>query len=153
MRMGLLDWLHRAEKAEQRGERHQVLEFNGHEEEFLGLNMRLAIEAHLKWKERLEKALAGSSGEHLEVGVVAADDRCALGQWLHGEARRQFVQHPEYIALVKAHSEFHLLAGDILCDAHDGKLDEARDKLRSSFRQKSDRVQLALVRLYSRSRA
>lgn len=150
--MGLLDWLHRAEKTEQKGEKHQMPEFDGHEEEFLGLNMRLAIEAHLKWKERLEKALAGSSAEHLEVGVVAADDRCILGQWLHGEAKRQFAQHPEYAALVRAHSDFHLMAGDILCDAHDGKVEDARDKLRSSFRHKSDRVQLALVRLYSRSR-
>ncbi len=151
--MGLLDWLHRAEKAEHKGERHQMPEFDGHDEEFHGLNMRLAIEAHLKWKERLEKALAGSAGEHLEVGVVAADDRCTLGQWLHGEAKRRFAQHPEYAALVKAHSEFHLMAGDILCDAHDGRHDSARDKLRSVFRQKSDRVQLALVRLYSRSRS
>lgn len=150
--MGLLDWLHRAEKAEQKGERHQVPEFDGHDEVFHGLNMRLAIEAHLKWKERLENTLAGSSGEHLEVGVVAADDRCTLGQWLHGEAKRQFAQHPEYASLAKAHSEFHLLAGDILCDAHDGRAAEAREKLRTSFRQKSDRVQLALVRLYSRAR-
>ncbi len=151
--MGLLDWLHRAEKAEQKGEKHHVPEFERHEEEFHGLNMRLAIEAHLKWKERLERVLEGSSGETLEVGVVASDDRCALGQWLHGEAKRQFGQHQEYDSLLRAHSEFHLMAGDILCDAHDGRANEARDKLRSGFRQKSDRVQLALVRLYSRARA
>ncbi len=151
--MGLLDWLHKTEKTERKDESPRMPVFGRHEEEFHGLNMRLALEAHLKWKERLEKTLAGSSGESLEVGVVAADDRCTLGQWLHGEARRLFAQYPEYDSLVKAHADFHLMAGDILCDAHDGRTDEARDKLRSGFRQKSDRVQLALVRLYARARA
>lgn len=151
--MGLLSWLTHADKAAAEGAAHKPVEFEKHEEEFHGLNMRLAIEAHLKWKERLEQALAGSAGESLEVGHVAADDRCVLGQWLHGEARQRFAQHPEYHDLVRSHADFHLMAGDILCDAHDGRKEAAQEKLRHSFRQKSDRVQLGLVRLYAKARS
>lgn len=150
--MGLLSWLMHADKQEAEGGAHAPVEFDHHEEEFHGLNMKLAIEAHLKWKERLEKALAGEASEALQVGHVAADDRCVLGQWLHGDAKRLYAQVPEYQELVRSHADFHLLAGDILCDAHDGRHDVAREKLRHDFRQKSDRVQLHLVRLYAKTR-
>lgn len=147
-----MSWLMHADKDAARGVAPKPVEFEKHEEEFHGLNMRLAIEAHLKWKERLEQALLSSTGEALEVGHVAADDRCVLGQWLHGEARQRFGHYPEYQDLVAAHADFHLMAGDILCDVHDCRMESAREKLRHNFRQKSDRVQLHLVRLYAKVR-
>ncbi len=150
--MGILDWLRHAVHDEKTDVAHPPLHFDKHEEEFHGLNMRLALDAHLKWKERLEQAIGKSSAEDLEVGVVGADDRCTLGHWLHGEARRLFSKHPEYDQLVKAHADFHLMAGDVVCDVHDGRNAEARVKLTRDFRQKSDRVQLALVRLYAKAR-
>jgi hypothetical protein len=151
--MGLLDWLLHANKNEAAGAVHGVVEFEKDEEEFHGLNMRQAIDAHINWKVRLENALAGDGSESLQVGQVAADDRCILGQWLHSEAKRRFGATSEFQDLVKSHADFHLLAGDILCDAHDGRHDVAREKLQRDFRQKSDRVQLHLVRLYARTRS
>lgn len=151
--MGLLGWLMHATHHEEIGVAPKPIVFAEHEEEFHGLNMKTAIEAHLQWKDRLEQAIAKASGETLEVGRVAADDRCILGQWLHGEAKQRFSEHAEYRDLVKAHADFHLMAGDILCDAHDDRMEEAREKLRHAFRQKSDRVQLALVRLYAKARS
>lgn len=150
--MGLLNWLLNANRNEAAGVVHHTIEFEKDEEDFHGLNMKQAIDAHINWKERLEKTLAGSASETLQVGQVAADDRCILGQWLHNEARKRFAGTPEYQELLKSHAEFHLLAGDILCDAHDGRHDIAREKLQREFRQKSDRVQLHLVRLYAKSR-
>ncbi len=150
--MGLMSWLMHADRHAAEGAIGVPIEFERHEEEFHGLNMRLAIDAHLKWKEHLEAALSQSSGEKLEVGLVAADDRCILGQWLHGDAKGKFASYAEYDELVRCHADFHLMAGDILCDAHDGRLESAQEKLRHSFRQKSDRVQLALVRLYAKTR-
>jgi len=151
--MGLLDWLLHANKNEAADVAHdKAIEFDKGEEEFHGLNMKQAIDAHVNWKKRLENALSGSGSESLEVGKVAADDGCVLGQWLHGEGKKRFSQVPEYQDLLGSHANFHLLAGDILCDVHAGRHDEAREKLQRDFRQKSDRVQLGLVRLYAKAR-
>jgi hypothetical protein len=147
--MGIMDWLFRANKGEV-AEADTVLQFDHGEEEFHGLNMKSAIEAHQQWKDRLEKTLAGTSGEKLEVSRVAADCYCTLGQWLHGEAKEKFSQTPEYRELMKSHADFHLMAGDILCDAHAGQSSIAHEKLKTVFRKCSDRVQLDLVRLYAR---
>jgi len=60
---------------------------------------------------------------------------------------------PEYQELLRSHADFHLMAGDILCDVHAGRHSVAEEKLRHNFRQKSDRVQLHLVRLYAKVRS
>jgi hypothetical protein len=147
--MGIVDWLFRVEK-DARVAENTPIPFDRDEEEFHGLNMKAAIDAHRQWKERLEMTLAGTSGETLEVERVAADHHCVLGQWLHGEARKRFAKTAEYRDLVKSHSEFHLVAGDILCNAHAGETTIAHEKLHTVFRRCSDRVRLDVIRLYAR---
>lgn len=150
--MGLISWLLRADRNDQKGAAAPPVEFETGEDEFHGLNMKAALDAHANWKKRLEQTLAGSSGETLEVAKVASDNQCTLGQWLHGEGKQRFAKFSEYHSLIRSHAEFHLTAGEILCDAHDGNKESAQDKLRHAFRQKSDRVQLDLVRLYVKVR-
>ncbi|MDR3395099.1 MAG: CZB domain-containing protein, partial [Parasulfuritortus sp.] len=46
-----------------------------------GLNFKTAIDAHMKWKVRLESCLSDDNKESLQVEVVSRDDQCVLGKW------------------------------------------------------------------------
>ncbi|MDD5330732.1 MAG: CZB domain-containing protein [Sulfuricella sp.] len=154
--MSILDWLKRATSGEQLlqdGGGQPQATFAKGEEEFHGLNMREAIDAHIRWKTRLQDMLEGNSDEQLEVGVVAADDKCTLGKWLHHEAAK-FGNLEEFRELVSIHAEFHLTAGNILAECHRGEKEAGLYMLHSrDFRFCSDKVQLALVRLYAKVRS
>jgi hypothetical protein len=83
--MGIMDWLKRVTAG---GEEHFLAEdaapvFAEGEENFHGLNMKDAIDAHIRWKTRLQRQLEGEADEQLEVAVVAADNHCVLGKWMH----------------------------------------------------------------------
>ena len=144
--MSILGWL----KGALVGEAVPKMEFAHNEQHLHGLDMKAALEAHSAWKTRLEAQIRGDAGETLNVATVAADTNCALGKWLHGDAKTEFADYPEYAQLRKAHADFHICAGGILSDAHDGNMEAAGDSLRKNFRHHSDAVQLALVRLYAK---
>lgn len=144
--MSILGWL----KATMSGGASGKMEFTQDEQHLHGLDMKAALEAHAAWKARLEAQIKGDAGETLSVATVAADNNCALGKWLHGAAKAEFAAYPEYAQLRKAHADFHICAGSILSDAHDGNAAAASDSLKKNFRHHSDAVQLALVRLYAK---
>ena len=70
-----------------------------------------AIKAHSAWKQKLADYLEEPDGS-LDPGVVGRDDRCPLGQWLHGEGR-EHASHT-FDELRVAHAAFHECAGDIV---------------------------------------
>lgn len=145
--MSILSWLTGATA----GSAPAEMKFADNETHFAGLDMKAAIEAHNAWKTRLEAQIRGDAGESLQVATVAADCNCSLGKWIHGDGKRQFSALPEFTLLKNAHSEFHLCAGSILSDAHDGEFDKASDALKRTLRHHSDSVQLALVRLFAKA--
>lgn len=146
--MSILSWLKTVSVGGHAGELayQNPVDFAEGEENFRGLNMREALDAHIAWTHRLEARIKGHNDEPLDVRVVAADDRCALGEWIHNDARERFGGMTEYEDLKSIHAAFHLKAGEILEDVEDGKGGEER--LRDIRRMSGD-VQLALVRLYA----
>jgi methyl-accepting chemotaxis protein len=76
-----------------------------------------AIKAHSAWKQKLADYLERPDGT-LDPAVVGRDDRCPLGQWLHGEGRDQASQ--TFDDLRRAHAEFHECAGDIVRQVDSG---------------------------------
>ncbi|MCX7192824.1 MAG: CZB domain-containing protein, partial [Proteobacteria bacterium] len=94
-------------------------------EEIAGLNFKTALEAHIKWKQRLKGVIDGSGTEVLDPRVVARDDQCALGKWIYTEGQAQFGNQPGFVAVVTAHTHFHKCAGNTLELALDGKFKEA----------------------------
>jgi len=124
------------------------MQFAPGEEDFHGLDMRAALDAHIDWTRRLQAQIEGKSQEELEVGVVASDHDCTLGKWIRGEAQEQFGKLDEYQQLRRVHADFHLTAGAVLNEVQNGDLDTARERLKE-IRRKSGEVQLALVSLYS----
>ncbi len=145
--MSILGWL----KGALVGEPSAKMEFAPNEQHLHGLDMKAALEAHAAWKTRLEAQIRGDAGESLNMATVAADTNCALGKWIHGDAKTKFADFPEYAQLRRIHADFHICAGGILGDAHDGNADAATNALKKDFRHHSDAVQLALVRLYAKA--
>jgi Chemoreceptor zinc-binding domain len=119
------------------------------EEEYAGLNFKTAIDAHMKWKSRLEQYINGTSEENLSVEGISRDDQCVLGKWIHSTGGQRFGNLREFQELKMDHARFHLCAGDVLTCAVAGDKQGAFDKLRSGdYSQASERVKLHLARLY-----
>ncbi|MDX2298622.1 MAG: CZB domain-containing protein [Xanthomonadaceae bacterium] len=91
------------------------------------MDLDKAIAAHAEWKTRLRGAI--QKKEQLDAGAIAADNQCPLGQWLHGEAKRQYSSLGSYGTCVARHAEFHRRAGDVAKTINAGKLSEAEAML------------------------
>ncbi len=114
-----------------------------------GLNFKTAIDAHMKWKVRLEQYIQGNSNEELKVETVSRDDICPLGKWIHSTGSSKFGHVREFQEMKMEHSRFHLCAGDVLACAVAGDAEGAMQKLRSGdYVRASERVKLHLARLY-----
>ena len=150
--MSILSWLKAVSANGSSAEaiQSQTMQFADGEEQFHGLNMKNALDAHIEWSHRLEAQISKTATEELEVGIVASDDRCTLGKWLHSVARDEFGNLPEYEELKRIHAAFHLKAGEILNDVQNGETENARALLKD-LRRGSGEVQLSLVRLYSKA--
>ena len=115
-----------------------------------GLDFMNAIEAHVRWKIRLEAYINKTGEEDLDADVVGADDQCMLGKWLHGVGDEKFGGHPLFPDLKMTHAQFHRSAGDIIRTVDEGDPEAARKKLmqgdyaRYSHRIKSELARMAL---------
>lgn len=120
-------------------------------EEVQGLNFRTAIEAHLKWKMRLEAFIDGTSGEQLTVGIVGRDDQCMLGKWIHGSGGERFRAEPGFGTLQAKHAWFHRCAAGVLSQAEAGDREGALKRLqRGEYARASIDVTRELASLYRR---
>jgi len=78
-----------------------------------------AIAAHSAWKRNLAdyfKKLDGS----LKASEIALDNKCPLGQWIHGEGSRHS-KLPEYSTLKNEHARFHRVAAEVVRRADSGQ--------------------------------
>ena len=92
------------------------------------MNFDEVITAHAQWKTRLQAVVNGTSMEALDPEAIGTDNKCALGQWLYGEAKK-YAHLPEYAALLKEHADFHLSASGVLRMALAGQMDRAKASL------------------------
>lgn len=104
-----------------------------------------AIAAHSAWKGKLREYLAKKDGS-LSSGEVSADNKCVLGQWIHGEGTR-YSKLPEYSTLKKEHARFHKAAADVVLKAESGQLvtEEVALGSRSDFATTSSAVVMAIA--------
>jgi hypothetical protein len=112
------------------------------------LDFYMAIEAHVRWKIRLEAYINGTSEEKLDAEVVCRDDQCALGKWIYGTGGQHFGGHPKFPDLRATHAEFHKCAGDVIRAVDRGNAEQARDLLfKGDYAKYSQRVKAELARL------
>jgi len=83
-----------------------------------------AIAAHGTWKIGLKAAIETGSSE-FSPSIVAQDNRCDFGKWLHGTATTALRGSTHYTKCVELHRQFHTIAAKVLTLALGGKKDEA----------------------------
>jgi len=114
-----------------------------------GLNFKTAIDAHMKWKARLEQCLGNDNDEKLDVDVVSSDNQCLLGKWIHGPGGEHYGHLPQFQEMKMEHARFHHCAGEVLTHCIAGDKESASSKLHSGdYPRTSERVKLHLARLY-----
>lgn len=122
--------------------------------ELAGLNFMTAIEAHIKWKGRLESYIDGTSDEDLKVEVICRDDQCPLGKWIYGTGGERFGTIETFGEMKGQHALFHQCAGRVVETAQAGKKDEARRLLQyDDYVRASEQVKRLLAKLYVRLNA
>jgi Chemoreceptor zinc-binding domain len=75
------------------------------------MDLNSANQAHSEWKVKLRLAI--NKQEQLDVATVSADNCCAFGKWLHGEAKSKYKSLPAYRDCVGKHATFHKEAGAV----------------------------------------
>jgi hypothetical protein len=107
-----------------------------------------AIEAHVRWKVRLEAYIAGTSDEKLDADVVCRDDQCMLGKWIHGNGGQKHGSHPRFVTVKDIHAEFHRSAGDVVLAVDAGEKEKAKELLcKGDYASSSHRIKAELARL------
>jgi methyl-accepting chemotaxis protein len=97
-----------------------------------GFDFDKAVEAHRAWKVKLRSAIARR--EQLDADTICRDDRCPLGQWLHGEGGRRWSAQPSFVRLLEQHASFHRAAGEVAQMVNRGAYEQATAALNSGAR-------------------
>ena len=117
--------------------------------EVAGLNFKTAIDAHMKWKKRLDDYIKGTSTEKLNVDVVCRDDQCPLGKWIHDKGGEKFGYSETFFDMKAHHAHFHRCAGDVLVAAQAGDAVTAQRLLNTGdYVKASERVKMLLARMF-----
>jgi methyl-accepting chemotaxis protein len=111
------------------------------------MNLDDAIAAHAEWKTKLRRAI--QKKEPLDVASISSDNKCPLGQWLHGEARGQYARLTSYGTCVANHAEFHRCAGKVATKINAGNYTEAEAMLANGtpYAAASSAVGVAIIGL------
>lgn len=111
------------------------------------INIMDAINAHVKWKVRLQDYLNGASAETLDPMVICRDDQCVLGQWIHGPALKHFHEHEAFYTLRADHAQFHSIAGAVVKKVQENDRTGADALMEGEYAHASRKVVQALHEL------
>ncbi len=104
------------------------------------VNIVECIDAHMKWKGRLQSCLEGTSRERLDPAVISCDDQCALGKWIHGPAPNYFQDDEDFLKLCSDHAYFHLIAAAVVEKAQQNDLEESAALFKNEYARASREV-------------
>ena len=95
-------------------------------------------------------SLRQAIAEHgqLDADTICRDDRCPLGQWLHGQGGQRWGSQPGFVALLEKHAEFHGAAGAVARQINGGAYADAERLIGSgsAFARASNEVATLLMR-------
>jgi len=111
------------------------------------MNFDQAIAAHSAWKRKLLDYLVKHDGS-LKAHDIAVDNKCPLGQWIHGEGS-QYSKLPEYATLKSEHARFHKATAEVVRKADSGQSVSEETALgsKSEFRAASSAVVEAIMHM------
>jgi methyl-accepting chemotaxis protein len=110
-----------------------------------------AVQAHAEWKLKLRSAI--SKQESVDAVVISADNRCPLGQWLHGEAKQKLGSMKSHAECIEKHAAFHKEAGKVALAINAHKYADAESMLSTDtpFATASSAATLAIMHLKKES--
>lgn len=151
--MGMLDWFRNVMRGETPPAAAAESSAGGADDErgaeLAGLNFKTAIDAHMKWKIRLESYISGTSNEDLKVDVVCRDDQCPLGKWIYDKGGEKFGFSETFYEMKTHHAHFHRCAGIVLSAAQAGDTSNAIRLLNGGdYVKASERVKTLLARMF-----
>jgi hypothetical protein len=111
------------------------------------INITECIDAHMKWKGRLQNYLDGTSKEQLDPMIICRDDQCVLGKWIHGPALKHFHDDDDFHKLRSDHANFHFVAGTIVKKVQDNDRAGSDALLKNEYARASRDVIQDLVEL------
>lgn len=111
------------------------------------INIMEAINAHVRWKIRLEKYVDGTSEEKLDPRIICRDDQCQLGKWINGPALEHFRDDVGLITLRDDHAQFHIIAGEVINKMHANDPVAAEYLLKGAYMEASRKVVRDLTEL------
>ena len=108
-----------------------------------------AIEAHVRWKVRLENYIDGTTTEKLDVEVVGMDNQCPLGKWIYGIGGDKYNANPLFQEIRGIHADFHTCSASVMRQSDAGDKEGAAEALRRGEHFKlSQRIKAKLARLH-----
>lgn len=108
-----------------------------------------AIEAHMRWKARLEARLFGARKVPIAADQVFLDKRSTLGRWLYGRGQERFGTLDTFSELRRHHAEFHRYAGQAVLAFNAGQQEEAvRLVTGGDYARASQRLRQTITRLF-----
>ena len=105
-----------------------------------------AVEAHIKWKIRLQKHLDGTSEEKLNPDVICLDNQCTLGQWIYGDGQ-EYKNMEAYEELRSTHADFHKCASEVVRKTDEGEKKEAETIFKNDYSLLSTNITRMLVKM------
>jgi hypothetical protein len=105
-----------------------------------------AVDAHIKWKIRLQKHLDGTSKEQLNPDLICQDNQCTLGKWIYGDGQK-FKDMKGFEELRLVHSDFHQCASEIIRKTDNGHKSYAEALFKSKYATLSKDITRMLVRM------
>ncbi len=107
-----------------------------------------AVKAHAAWKMKLLAYIRDPS-KKLDPAAAGADNRCALGMWLHGDAKQKLAGVPGFETLIAEHARFHRAVGSVIEQVNTGKAvpDQSVLGWESEFAASSRAVVSAIAKL------
>jgi hypothetical protein len=111
------------------------------------INLMEAVQAHVKWKLRLQEYLNGTSQEKLDPMVICRDDQCVLGKWIHGPALKHFHDDETFHQLRSDHAQFHFIAANVVKHVQANERPAAEALMTGQYRIASGKVVSALTEL------
>lgn len=109
-----------------------------------------AIEAHMRWKARLEARLFGSQQTPLQADRIFRDNLSTLGRWLYGPGSERFGTLETFADLRRYNAEFHRHAGQAVMAFNAGRQEEAiRMVTTGDYVRASSRIRQTLARLFA----
>lgn len=114
------------------------------------LNAIEAIEAHMRWKARLESRLFGNRQQPLQADRIFRDNLSTLGRWLYGPGSERFGTLETFADLRRYNAEFHRHAGQAVMAFNAGRREEAIRMVTSGdYVRASSRIRQTLARLFA----